>query len=132
MDDNRGKIHHRERAKQLRDFSGIRYKNITPTDLDFAIEYHDGKRILGELKYGDVELPQGQRWLMERFVNDFIKAGKPSIAFVGKHYVSDSSQDIDVANCIVDEVYYNMAWKKSNTNCTVKALCDWFIGDSNA
>ena len=128
MPDNRGVIIYRERAKQLRDFSGIRYENITPTDLDFAIEYHDGKRILGELKYGDTVIPKGQRWLMERFVNDFVKAGKRSIAFVGKHFVSDCSQDIIVAEAIVDEVYYNGCWTKSESNCTVKALCDWFIG----
>ena len=127
MDDDRGKIHFRNRVLQLRDFSGIRYNNITPTDLDFAIEYHDKKIIIGELKYDDAKLPEGQRLLLERFVNDFTMAGKSSIAFVGKHYVSDCTQDIIVAEVIVDEVYYKGEWKPNTKKCTVKRLCDWFL-----
>jgi len=37
----RGKIEHRDRARQIRDFSNLRYGNITPTDIDGLIEYQN-------------------------------------------------------------------------------------------
>jgi hypothetical protein len=131
MQDDRGIIHYRNRAKQIRNFSGIRYGNITPSDLDFVIEYHDERRILCELKLDGVELPIGQRLLMERFVNDFIKAGKPSIAFVANHFVSDYTQDIDVGNAVISEVYfqYNGIWETPVSTMTVKELSDLFINN---
>lgn len=39
--ENRGKIQNEEFARRIIDFSGMRYGNITPTDIDGVIEYHD-------------------------------------------------------------------------------------------
>ena len=48
MDSNslRGATTYKERAKQGRDFTGLRYGNITPTDIDGLIEYHGKGRFL--------------------------------------------------------------------------------------
>lgn len=75
-DDNRGKIQYRERRKQLVDFSGIRIGNITPTDCDGLIEYHDKAYIIFEIKYRDAEVPHGQRLALQRSIDDFKRAGK--------------------------------------------------------
>lgn len=128
MLDDRGIFHNRDRAKQLIKFEGIKFGKITPTDIDFFIEYKDALRIVGDYKYGDAELPIGQRLLLQRLVNDFTKINKPSIAFVARHFIKDSNSDVDGVNCEIDETYFDGNWIKSNKKCTVKQLCEWFIG----
>lgn len=57
----RGKIKYPLSAGQLRDFSGLQYGRITPTDVDALIEYQDKAYILIELKTSGVKLEYGQR-----------------------------------------------------------------------
>ena len=35
----RGVIHNRERGAQIRDYSGLRFGNITPTDIDGFMDF---------------------------------------------------------------------------------------------
>ena len=67
-DDNRGSIQFPDRARQLIDFSGLRYNKITPTDIDGFIEYHDEAIVFMEFKYGNAELPYGQKLALERLL----------------------------------------------------------------
>ncbi len=39
MDDQRGKIRNKNAVARLRDFSGLRYKTITPMDIDAFLEF---------------------------------------------------------------------------------------------
>ena len=70
-DDNRGAIQFRERRKQIIDFSGLRVGNITPTDCDGLIEYHNKAYILFEIKHRDAKVPEGQLKALVRSVDDF-------------------------------------------------------------
>jgi hypothetical protein len=56
---NRGKIQYRERARQIIDFSGIRYDNITPTDIDGFFEKADKAFVFYEYKLEGCEMPHG-------------------------------------------------------------------------
>lgn len=123
-------FNNKARAKQLISFSGLCYpNNITPTDIDLTIEYHNQTIVLGELKHIGNELPLGQRILLQRYVDNFKKSGKYSIAFVGKHSVSDTTQEVIAAEAIVDEFYLDGKWTKPHFTITAKKLCDWFILD---
>lgn len=130
-------INFRDRFNQVRNFAGMKFGTITPSDLDLTIEYHNKRRILGELKYADTQLPNGQRWLLERYTLDFIHAGKPSIAFIAKHYVSDCTQDIMVADAVIDEVFFGdisdgkPLWVCPATSFTALDLCNWFIANDS-
>ncbi len=118
----------RPRAKQLISFEGLCYPNkITPTDIDFAIEYHGQKCVLGEVKHEGTDLPFGQRLLLERYTNNFEKAGKSSLAFVSKHSVNNPDDDVMIAETYVDEFYYNSEWHKFGKEVTVKELMDAFL-----
>ena len=108
--ENRGIIQNRERSRQIIDFSSIRYDNITPTDSDGEIEYHDKAWVFIEIKYRDTGLPYGQRLAFERKVNDLCKANKQVICIVAEHYVDNPLEDIDAQKCIVREIYYNNKW----------------------
>ncbi len=99
------------------------YGKITPTDIDGLIEYRDKAYILLEVKYRDVELPHGQRLAIERIVKDTAKAGKKSIAIVAEHDVGDTNQQVDVADCIVREIYLfsEKQWRETNRSCEQKS-----------
>lgn len=109
----RGVINHVNRAQQINDFSGIRFGNITPTDIDGLIEYHNKAWIIFEIKYKDAQLPYGQRLALERMVKDFTDAGKKAMAIVAEHYVDDTSKQVNAAECCVREVYHSgeLSWK---------------------
>lgn len=109
-DSNRGVIQNRERKRQIIDYSGLRYGNITPTDIDGLIEYHGEAYVLIEIKHGDAQMPYGQRLAIQRIVNDLASTGKLACAMVCTHDVDDVTQDVDAASTIVTAIYYNGEW----------------------
>lgn len=125
-DSNRGRIQNKERARQIIDFSGLRYGNITPTDIDGLIEYRDRAMIYIEMKHGDADVPHGQRLALERNVNNNRTAGKKAVLFICEHYVDDPMQDINAAETIVREIYYNGEYTYPH-GYTLKQLTDRFI-----
>lgn len=122
----RGKIENEARASQLRDFSGLRFGNITPTDIDGLIEYHGKCFVLIEAKLEGVEIPDGQRIALEVFCNDERKIGKPCVAIECKHNTPIGTS-IDVANATVIKYFHNGKWKDNSTVETVRAFIDRFF-----
>lgn len=110
-DDNRGVIQFRERRKQILDCSKLRYGNITPTDCDGLIEYHDKAYVLFEIKYRNAKVPAGQLLALTRSVEDFRRAGKSALLVIAEHDVDDPAQDIDAAECTVREYYWHGQWR---------------------
>lgn len=125
-DSERGKIKFRDRARQIIDFSGIRYGNITPTDIDGLIEYHDKVVVFLEYKYDDNKLPYGQQLALERLANNCHDAGKKSTVIVAEHYVHDCNNDICAADAIVRDFYYDGKWYHDG-KAKVKEKIDSFI-----
>ena len=123
----RGEIHNRARAKQLRDFSGLLFGNITPTDIDGLIEYH-GKGYIGiEMKLTGASLGLGQKLAFERLTDDLSRAGKPTIYIIASHDSDDPNEDIDVANAIVSEYRFKGKWRTLQSRYTVRDLAVLFI-----
>lgn len=104
---DRGVIHSEDRARQLIRFDGcnIEGTNITPTDIDAYIEYHNKTTIMIEVKSEGKEVEQGQRITIERFVTDGHKAGKKNLGIVAEHHNEDPSEDIMLKDCTVRNVY---------------------------
>ncbi len=125
----RGKIRHVERAQQINDFGGLRYGTITPTDIDGIIEMHDRGYIIHEVKYRDADVPRGQKLCLQRMVDDFKKAGKKAIAIIVEHYVDDTSEAVDNADCDVREIYMSSVtgWRPPKRPYKLKELTDAFI-----
>lgn len=124
-DDNRGIIQNRNRKKQIINFSGLRYRNITPTDCDGLIEYQDKAYVIFEIKYKNIIVPEGQSLAFVRMCNDFYQAEKPAIFIIAEHEVYDTNCDIDAAACRVRTFYFNHKWYDEPT--TLKSLIDRFI-----
>ena len=104
-DENRGIIQNRKYAKQINNFSGLRVKNITPTDIDGFIDFGNKKFVFIEMKYRGAKLPYGQRLALERLIDS---CNKDAVLIIAQH--DTESGDIDVANSIVREYRYKKKW----------------------
>lgn len=122
----RGVIENRERAKQIRDFSKLRWGNITPTDGDCAVEFRDKLTIYVELKLINKTIPPGQKLFLERQNDDIEKSGKPCYTLIAEHNIP-IDEDIDVAECIVIKYRTKKEWKKASGNKNVKQVIDYLL-----
>lgn len=109
MGRERGKIQYRERWAQGRDFSGLRFLNITPTDVDVLVEFGDKIFIVGEIKTGDTPLSMGQETALTRLTDAIAETGRQSMFFVARHN-TPVWQDVDVSAAIVERIRFNQAW----------------------
>ena len=103
-------FNYRNRAKQLIDFSGLQYGNLMSTDIDGVFEYDDKAVILMEYKYDNAEMSIGQKIAFIRICDDIQKSGKYSTLLLCRHKVDNTNEDIDAANAIVTDLYYNRKW----------------------
>ena len=117
----RGVIYNRTRAQQIIDFSGLRFGNITPTDIDGLIEYKDQCFILIEAKHKDIELPDGQKLAFTRLCDSL---SKPAILFVAEH---ETDGDIDASTMVVREYYLEGEWIKSKRDMMLREAIDNYL-----
>ena len=117
----RGVYQSKRRAKQLLLFDGLKWGNITPTDVDMVIEFKNATWVLCEVKFNGRTVGLGQRLLMERFVEDMSRAGKTAIAIVSDHYIEDCETDVDVKQTTVREFYSTTdpIWKRTKNPTTL-------------
>ena len=119
----RGQITFRERSQQIRDYSGLRYGNITPTDIDGFIEYKDKAFVFIELKFEGAKESYGQTLALERLC-DGLEKSKPCLLIIAKHDFP-ANKDILAHTCKVDRYRYKAQWRVCKEN--VKELIDRFI-----
>lgn len=117
----RGEIKNRFYATRIRDFRGLRFKNITPTDIDAFIEYRGLGFVFIESKYGSAPLPFGQKLALERLVDE---CQKPALLIVGSH---TNSGDIDFAALSVEQFRFQGKWFTEEQETTVGALVLRFL-----
>lgn len=123
------RINNPQRMKQLIDFQGLAVDGyIYPTDIDGLIEYKDSEYILFEVKYGNAEVPFGQKLALQRMVDDFTKSGKQAVVFICEHTVRDPDKPVIAAWCKVREIYYGgeHQWRKPSKELTVREAVDDF------
>jgi len=106
----RGSINNPDRARQLNDFSGLRFGKITPTDIDGLIEYHNKAYVLIETKYKAKKLPSGQELALKRLTEDLNRKGKPTLCIIAQHEVEDPTEPVNVASTQVRSYKYTRDW----------------------
>ena len=119
----RGTIRNRAIANIVRNYLGLRWRNITPTDLDGFIDFGNKCFVIIELKFGQANVPNGQALAIERLADSIEESGKCSIAIVARY---ETCGDIDVAMCIVEKIRFNHRWIQIG-KVTVKNLIDRFL-----
>jgi len=125
-DSDRGKIRNRECARQLKDFSGLRFGKITPTDIDGFVDFQNRAFVLFEIKHGTTPMPYGQRLGYERLADACEKSGIRTLVIVAHHDVA-APKDIDVAVLPVTQVRFQGQWKKPNVPHTVRSAFEAFL-----
>jgi hypothetical protein len=131
----RGDVYNEDRYKQLVDYSGVRYGNITPTDIDGFIEYHDEIYVFYELKHMGGKMPHGQQMALENLANCVKRAGRSPIIIVADHD-TPTNQKVDAASTIVRCYYSGGEWrypsKQIGRDVTLKELTDAFMKHNGA
>jgi len=117
----RGKIRNREHAKQLKDFSGLKFGKITPTDIDGFLDFGNTLFIIIEVKHGNTNLPYGQNLAFERLCDNLQNSGKHTYLLVATHNTED---DIDVAKCKLVKYRHNKKWELPKRNITIRKVID--------
>lgn len=80
-----------------------------------------------EVKYGNAELPYGQRLHLTSLADKIQDGGGQAAVFVVQHSVFDVEEDVDVADCNVREVYYNHRWGQCKQPITLKSKLDAYL-----
>lgn len=114
-------IKNREYMQKIKDFKGLKYRKIYPTDIDGFIDFGDNIFIVIELKYNGFVMPYGQSLAIERITDAFQKAGKKAFVIIGEY---ESDGDIDVAECKVTRIRYRGKWNEVKSGITVKKAID--------
>lgn len=132
VDGNRGKIQLRDRAQQIIDFSGLKFKRIMPTDIDGMIEYQSKAFVFYEYKLGDAQMPGGQQRAFEELADTIQRGGRHCVVFLCSHDAEDPNQDIDAANAVVSATYYCGKWRRAAKRQTVRERTEAFIAWVNS
>ena len=122
----RGKIQNRDRAKQLRDFTGLRFGSITPTDVDGFVEFRDKLFVWIEAKLAGAPVEQGQRMALERVCDAVSETERMAVVLVVDHN-TDPTEDIDFASCSVREWRYLGEWREPVRPITCRAAIDTLL-----
>lgn len=105
----RGVIRNREFAQQIRDFSGLRFGKITPTDIDAFLDFGDRLFVIIEGKHAGATLPHGQQLAIARLVDAcHCPPRRIATAIIVDHY---GSGDIDYAVCSVRAYRWAGVWR---------------------
>jgi len=123
----RGQIVTPDRARQIRDFSGLLFGKITPTDIDALIEYHNKGYIIIEVKLSGAPILDGQRKALARLTDILWRTDLMAICLIATHNTTDVAEPIDVANAIVRECRYHGRWKRLKNMPTVREMSEWCI-----
>lgn len=115
----RGKAYNPSRYKQIIDYSGLLYeRGITPTDIDGALDFGGKLFIFIELKYGENQMPYGQRLFLERLCEG-MTATKTAAVLVAHHWI-EPEEEIDAAQCLVTEYLWGSKWIIPSNETTIK------------
>jgi len=97
-----------------------------PTDIDMVIEIGNSTLIVGELKYGNAEVPIGQRLVIERICTNWAKEGRHALGIIAHH---QEKGDVLVKDAKVT-MYWDTErskWVKPERDYTVKSIIDAYI-----
>jgi len=114
----RGAIRERKYANQVKDFTKLRWGNITPTDLDGFIDFSDRLFVIIELKYTKADIPYGQRLALERMIDRWEAGGISAVALIATHNASPK-EDIKVHAATVNEYRWKGRWIRPSRTINV-------------
>ena len=99
----RGVFRNESKGRQLLKFQGIRLENITPSDIDGAIELRQTAWVFYEAKTRKAECEYGQKRMLYELTKDTGKAGKHTLSMIVEHDVEESERNVYLCTAPVRE-----------------------------
>ena len=121
MVSQRGIIRNEQNMKTA-SFSGLRWGNVTPTDIDCMIEFGNRLFVFVELKHEASTMPYGQQLALTRLC-DAIERSVPCYIIAGSHSEGPHER-INVAEASVTRVYHAGRWHSPKAPITVRIAID--------
>lgn len=108
----RGVYRNDSKGKQLLKFQGIRFENITPTDIDGAIELRGKAWVFYEAKTANADCEYGQKRMLYELTKDTASAGKHVLTMIVEHLVEDERRSVYLCSAKVREwiTSENLRW----------------------
>lgn len=123
----RGKIRNKEHIP-IKDYSGLQYGKITPTDIDGFMDFGDRTFIFIELKHGKGAIPFGQKLALERLC-DACESPERKAAVIVARYQNEGAE-IDVAPLPVSEYRFLRTWHVPREAISVRQAIDVLLSRS--
>ena len=120
----RGKIRNKEHVP-VKDYSGLQYGKITPTDIDGFMDFGNKTFIFIEPKYGTGVIPFGQKLALERLCDACESSDRASAVIVARY--NTKTGEIDVAPLPVSEYRIQNKWHIPSREITVRQAIDTLI-----
>jgi hypothetical protein len=118
-------IKNKEYLQQIKDFSGLKFGSISPTDIDGFLDFGNRLFIFVETKFAKSELRGGQKLALERLCDACQTQTRTSILIVTNH---DSSGEIDIGETVVQQYRLRGVWYES-TDITLREAIEMFYGN---
>lgn len=122
-DVNRGKIRNVRYAEQIIDFSGLRFGNITPTNIDGYMDFWGKAHVFFEAKHLGSIPPIGQKLAFERVADPLA----PFSIYIIAEHDSPFHEQINAAETIVSTVRFLRKWIVPDRNLSTKATIEKFL-----
>lgn len=116
----------RERARQLIDYEDMTEDRRAPMDIDGVYDCWNRGWIFYEYKHRDAEMPEGQRYTLEKLCKQLESAGREAVALLCEHDVDDPHEDVEAGEALVRAYYYRGRWRRPRHRITVKDFSDEF------
>lgn len=122
----RGLIRNVDNALVERDFRGLRYGNITPTDVDAFLEFGNRLFIFVESKFKSAKFGGGQMLALQRLTDAIHNPPLrySSCIVIEQH---EKAERIDYAACRVRAYRWFGKWRQPRTEATCREAIDRLI-----
>jgi hypothetical protein len=122
----RGAVRDRTRAEQGRDFTGLRYGRITPTDIDAFLDFRGKVFVFIEAKLVGAQCPWGQERAFERLCDATQAGGVESVYLLAEHDTKPDDQ-IVFADMHVLGYRYHGRWITPASSISARCAVDAFL-----
>lgn len=106
------------------DFTGVENGVIHPSDIDAVLEFDNDILILIEVKKSGVEIPIGQKLLLQRICSSW-RTSRSVVLKVEYEDVYDKTENIPLEDCYVTEYFHRYHWSKTKESYSLKNFLNY-------
>lgn len=117
-------IKSRDGLRQVILFEGLENGRLSLSDIDAVMELRDKFLILFEVKKEGIDIPKGQRGMLEAIVDAWYETGRIGMIVKAEH--NQNGEFIFLRKCVVVDIYYKGSWRPQSEKITVREFLENF------